>query len=278
MAINAFVVSSGAGISSTEGNECKSVLGFRNIVQNSTYTIPYPMIEDPLYPFSLASDNKTNTEFSLTNTSGTCSIELNQLFPSVLSYFGLFSKNAGDCELSFSLDVQNSQDGTWSTVVERGSFKDGNPQMVTFAPVLSQRQYLNISFTKKPYISSISLGEAVTFTRNTSVGFSPGRNHCIDEVATFETDGNNFIQGRRLRRGNQETGEVSAQVYDWVDTWWAEYMNHVLDSKPIWFMANNQYQTDVIFGNQSPDKVRGSKYKDSVKSENIAFEIKGWTR
>jgi len=70
---------------------CSAVLGFRNVINGAAYISS----EDSAYPFANAFDNKTNTEYSPAITSGTVTIEFTQSSVSPISYFALFSKNAG---------------------------------------------------------------------------------------------------------------------------------------------------------------------------------------
>lgn len=266
---NTFVVSSS---DSSIGNLCRAVLGFKNLFITSNVI---PSSEDPIYPVELAYDFKTNTDYSPAISSGSAVINIYNSVASDVSYFGLFSKNARDCELSFTVEVLNSATGLYEEVGSRGSFDNEVPQMIYFDPISSIAQRVTIYFTSKCYITSMSIGEAILFSRTVSTGYQPARNASLDEVSNFSTDGNNFIQGRRISNGFQEKAEVRSQLYSFIDTFWRDYMNHVKDSKPIFFMANNQIQENCVFGIQNPATLTKPAYRNKDKTD-IDFEITGW--
>lgn len=269
---NTFVVSSAPSSGSGSGNLCRSVLGYKNAVASSSVSASSV---DPAYPVELSYDFKTNTEYSPLLNSGSVVITISQSMPSVISYFGIFSKNARDCNLSFMVEVQNFATGLFVNVGSRGSFENAVPQMLSFAGITSIQQRITIYFDSKCYIASLALGEAMVFSRPTSVGYQPARNASLDEVSNFSTDGNNFVQGRRISNGLQEKGAVRYQEYSSIDTWWKSFMNHVLDSKPLFFMANNQRQNNCVYGLQNPSTLPKLAYKNWAHTD-VEFEINGW--
>jgi len=265
----------GGGSASTGGavNLCKAVLAFRNLFETSELFI---FEEDPNYPVELAFDFKTNTEFSPIFVPETdAHVELMQSTPSPVNYFGIFSKNAKDCNLSVIVEIQDFETTEYIYVGTLDSFENGVPQMLSFEGINSLEQRITISSSAKCFIASMAIGEAVIFNRTVSVGFQPGRNASLDEVSNFTTEGNNFIQGRRIKNGNQEKAAVNFQSYAFVNSWWREYMNHVLDSKPIFFMANNQTPENCIYGLQNPQSLPKLNYKNSHHTD-IEFDINGW--
>ncbi len=265
---NTYVVSA----VSPKDHICKSVLAFDNVMINS---VVFASSEDENYPVSLAYDYKTNTEYSPFVQSGYVEIDFTQQNPTEINYFGLFSKNARDCGLSFIFEVKDITTGNYVEVGGRGSFENGAPQMLYFEPILSFTQRLTIFFTRKCYIASLATGNAIVFSRTVSQGYQPARNASIDEVSGFSTDGNNFVQGRRIVNGYQEKAQINYQNYASVDVWWRRFMNHVFDSKPIYFMANNQYPNNCIFGLQNPSTIPKPNYKNSDETD-LEFEINGW--
>jgi hypothetical protein len=267
---NVFVVSSAP--SSPYENLCKAILGFKNVLTSSLVSADS---EDEDYPIELCYDFKTNTEFSPEVASGEVVIDIIQPSPSNINYVGIFSKNARDCELSFEVEVKDFETGNFVSVGTRGSFANASPQMISFDSIYSLQQRITINFSSKCYIASISMGEAVVFSRTVSAGYQPGRNSSLDEVSNFTTDGNNFIQGRRISNGYQEKASINYQQYTFVDTWWRDFMNHVLDSKPLFFMANNQDQNNCIFGMQNASNLIKPNYKNSQQTD-VEFEINGW--
>lgn len=269
---NTFVITSSPS-SQAYGNLCRAVLGYNNILVNSSVTPN--STSDPKYPMALAYDFKTNTEYSPIITSGSVVITIVQSAPSLISYFGLFSKNAKTCNLSFMVEVQDYSTGLYTNVGWRGGFENGSPQMLSFTPINSIQQKVTIYFTSKCYIASLAMGEAVVFSRTVSAGYQPARNASIDEVSNFTTDGNNFVQGRRLVNGFQEKAPVNYQEYSFIDEWWRDFMNHALDAKPIFFMANNQTPEYCVYGLQNPKTLTKPSYKNSHQTD-IEFDINGW--
>ncbi len=267
---NTFVVRSAPVV--LPGNRCRAVLGYKNILISSDVV---PDSIDPDYPIALAYDYKTNTEYSPLTSLGTVVISIKQITPTTINYFGLFSKNAEDCGLSFLLEVKDFATSSFVTVGSRGSFGNAIPQMFSFDNIESIEQRLTIYFTDKCYIASISMGEAIVFSRTVSAGYQPGRNASLDEVSNFTTDGNNFVQGRRISNGYQEKASLNFQAYSSIDIWWREFMNHVLDSKPLFFMANNENPLNCIFGLQNPSSLPKPSYKNKQHAD-IDFDINGW--
>lgn len=269
---NTFVVSAAPTGGSGSGNLCRAVLGYKNVLTGGSVT---PVSVDPKYPMPLAYDFKTNTEYSPLINSGSVVITAIQSGPSLINYFGLFSKNAKDCNLSFMVEVQDFATGLFVNVGTRGSFENAIPQMLSFAPINSIQQRITIYFDSKCFIASLSMGEAIVLGRTVSVGYQPGRNASLDEVSNFTTDGNNFVQGRRIANGFQEKAPVNYQQYTFIDTWWRGFMNHVLDSKPIFFMANNQLPQYCVYGLQNPKTLTKPSYKNKQHTD-IEFDINGW--
>jgi len=254
-------------------NLCKAVLAFRNLFEASEIIVDE---EDPDYPIALAYDFKTNTEFSPVFVSATESlINLSQSFPTTVNYFGILSKNAKDCNLSVIVEVQDYATGTYNYVGTLNSFENGVPKMLSFNGVNSAAQRITINCSSKCFIASMAIGEGVVFNRTVSVGYQPARNASVDEVSNFKTQGNDFIQGRRIKNGYQEKASINFQSYAFINTWWREFMNHVLDSKPVYFMANNQIPQNCIYGLQNPQTLIKPNYKNSHHTD-IEFDINGW--
>jgi len=267
--MNTYVVS--AAPSATD-NICKAVLAFDNAMVSSVVS---PASEDSNYPIELAYDFKTNTEYSPFISSGSVVIDITQSNPNEINYFALFSKNARDCNLSFTYQVMDIATGSYVTVGSRGSFDNAIPQMIYFDSIISIAQRLTIYFDSKCYIASLATGAAIVFSRTVSQGYQPARNASIDEVSNFSTDGNNFVQGRRIVNGYQEKAPINYQNYAFIDTWWRRFMNHVLDSKPLYFMANNQHPLNCVFGLQNPSSMPKPSYKNSDETD-LDFDINGW--
>ena len=265
---NVFVVSSNDSI---YAERCRAVLGFRNVMTKSTVTVSS---EDSAYPKELMYDHKSNTEYSPAATSGSAVINIYNSNQKI-NYVGIFSKNAFECDLSFKIEVF---DATTAAYVDMGTYsvtQNGVPRVVNFDTVQSSNaQRITLYFTSKCYIAALYVGEAIVFSRAPSLGYQPGRNSSLDEVSQFTTDGANFTQGRRIGNGFQEKGVVKFQRYSDMDIWWREYMNHVLDSKPIFWLNNNQLD-NAVYGLQDPSTLQKLDYKTRHLTD-FEFDIKGF--
>lgn len=264
---NVFVVSSN---DSVYAERCRAVLGFRNVMTNSTVTVSS---EDSAYPKELMYDYKSNTEYSPAATSGSAVINI-YTASTPINYVGVFSKNAADCGLSFKVEVFDISTGSYTDLGTYGSMTNAVPRTVSFDTITSTAQRITLYFTSKCYIAAMHVGEAIVFSRAPSLGYQPGRNSSLDEVSQFTTDGANFTQGRRIGNGYQEKGQVRLQRYSDIDVWWREYMNHVLDSKPLFFLPNNQL-SHCIYGLQVPDKLQKLSYNTRHLTD-FEFEINGF--
>lgn len=254
------------------GKICNALLGFRNLL---TTAISSASSVDPNYPFELAYDFKTNTEYSPLSASGSVEINITNDSPKATNYLGIFSKNAADCGLSVKVELLNSTTGLYEEVGFREAFGNAKPQMIYWPAKYSIAQRITLTFTSKCYIATLVIGEAILFSRTVSVGYQPARNASLDEVSNFSTEGNNFIQGRRITNGFEEKAPINYQTYDFIDSWWPEFMNYVLDSKPLFFMANIKKQQNCVFGLQVPRSLTKPSYKNSHHCD-IDLEINGW--
>lgn len=253
-------------------NLCRAVLGFANYLETESASVSS---EDPAYPFELAYDFKTNTEYSPSTTSGSTVITVTNSEYKTVNYFGIFSKNAGDCDLSVLVEILNPETGIYETVGTLDNFENARPKMLYWKDKTAFIQRITITYSSKCFIASLAIGKAVVFSRTVSVGYQPGRNASLDEVSNFTTEGNNFVQGRRISNGYQEKAPINYQQYGFIDIWWREFMNHVLDSKPFFFMANNQQQYNCVYGIQNPNSLNKPSYKNSNHTD-IEFDINGW--
>lgn len=262
------------GTDYNSNNNCKAILGYRNDLANENTEV-VTTSEDANYPIEFAYDYKTNTEYSPALTSGTVTITISQDTPTLINYVGLFCKNAKDCNLSFEVEVYNTVTSSFVEIGSRENFANAKPQMIYFDPIMSTQQKIILTFTAKCFIAALYVGEAIEFTRPPSLGYQPGRNASIDEVMNFKTEGNNFIQGRRLTNGFQEKADIRYQSYIAIDNWWIEFMNHVLDSKALFFMAHQQKQENCIFGLQDVDELSKPFYSTSHHTD-IRLTIVGF--
>lgn len=264
---NVFVVSS---VESVYAERCRAVLGFRNVMPLATVTASS---EDTRYPKELMYDYKSNTEYSPALTIGSSVINI-YTSSQTINYVGVFSKNAGDCGLSFKVEVFNVVTGAYVDLGTYGSMTNAVPRVISFDSITSTAQRITFYFSSKCYIAAMHVGNAIVFSRTPSLGYQPGRNSSLDEVSQFTIDGANFTQGRRIGNGFQEKGAIRLQRYEDLDSWWREYMNHVLDSKPIFWLPNNQLN-NAFYGLQVPDKLQKLDYKTRHLTD-FEFEFNGF--
>lgn len=225
--------------------------------------------EDPLFPFVNTLDFRDNTKYSPLVTSGTVVIDFKQSSVVGIDYFSFAIHNSQDAGLTGKLEVDSGLG--FVVVAEFASIKNNRPFLKRFNSGLLQSvsQRLTLNFTSKLFIGSINIGESVVFNRGPSIGFQPGRTASNDIVEQFTTEGNNFIIGRRLNRGFNSKGSFRFRPIADVDDWYEEYMNHVLDSKTLYFKWNKS-KDETIYGLQNPTTITKPTY---VTSFNYDFTI-----
>jgi len=247
-----------------------SILGFRSMLPISSYTGEN---EDPLFPLVNAFDYRDNTKYSPAITSGQVVIEFTQSSVQTIDYFAFAIHNSQDSGLNGQLEVDSGSG--YEVVAEFSAILNNRPFLKYFGSLQSVKQKLTLNFTSQLFIGSINIGEAVIFDRAPSLGFQPGRTASNDKVEQFNTEGNNFIVGRRLNRGFNSKGSFRfIKFKDDIDDWFVEYMNHVLDSKTLYFKWNDQTD-ETIYGVQNPSTLTKPKYVTSFHSD-ISFDINGY--
>ena len=245
-----------------------SIIGFRTIWTDSTYA---GQAEDPLYPFVNALDFPDNTVYSPLATSGTVVIELSQDVATSIDYFGIAIHNAQSAGLNATLEHWNGS--AWVLLTEFTSLQDNKPFVSTFTEVQSRKQRLTLTFTSKLRIGTLFLGKSLTALSTPTLGFQPAKFAIQDEVEQFTTEGNQVVMGRRIPRGWQAKGSFDYVPFTVLDTFYVEFQNWVLDSKPIFFKWSN-LKDEVMFGRQDVSKLTMPKYKTAYHAD-IEFEING---
>lgn len=252
------------------GTKDKAILGFRSLLPTSVIT---GQAEDSSYPFGNAIDYRDNTKYSPAAAGGSVTIEFTQSTNSNVNYFAFAVHNMGSAGVSGTFEVHNGT--AYQTVTTFASIKDNRPFLFAFDKITSRKQKLTLNFTKKLYIGSINIGEAVELPRPPSLGFQPGRYAANDKVEQFRTEGNNFIVGRRLSRGFNSTGSFKFISFeDHISKWFEDYMNHVLDSKTLFLKWNNSVD-QVIYGVQNPKTLTKPRYTTSFHAD-FEFDINGY--
>lgn len=262
------VVDTGAQVNIDSG---KALLGFRSVLPISTITGDD---EDPLFPFINAIDFRDNTKYSPLITSGTVVLEFIQASAQIIDYFAFAIHNSVTAGMTGTLEIDS---GLGYEVVSGFSAVPNNkPFIISFTAKTTLRQRLTLNFTSKLFIGSINIGKALFFNKCPGIGFQPGKTASVDKVEQFKTDGNNFIIGRRLNRGFQEKGGFRFLSFkDEINDWYVEYMNHVLDSKTLYFQWNVN-NNETIYGVQNPKTLTKPSYVSSFYSD-FEFEINGYT-
>lgn len=263
---------------------CKTILGYRSVLDSSFVAGTGSAHQDTLHPLSNAFDYSYVTEYSI-NTSLAPSfalLEFNLTSSQNINYFTLISKNAESCGLNYTVDIRKEGDSAYTVAGSSGDVKNGVPSMIYWGDLyddggsntISVR--INLFYTSKPYIMSMMCGEAIVFPRTMSLGFQPAATASLDEVRAFNADeGLNIVTSRRLVRGYQARGSINYVRMKTARQFWPEYMEHVLDSKPICLMWNDAMPEDVIYGVQNPDRLTKLTYKTSLFTQ-IDFDIIGW--
>lgn len=264
-----FLVVNGTQQDIAQGND-KAILGFRSVLPVSTVT---GANEDALYPFTNAIDYRDNTKYSPSVSNGTIVIEFTQSLPTEINYFAFAIHNSQDAVLTGALEV-DSGDG-YEEITGFSIVKNNRPFVHYFGNLSSSRQRLTLNFTNKLYIGAINIGRAVVMRRPPSLGFQPAKTASLDKVEQFTTEGNNFIVGRRLNRGFQAKGQFRFVSFnDDINDWFEDYMDHVLDSKTLFFKWNES-KDESVYGLQNPKSLTKPTYKTSFHSD-FAFEINGY--
>ena len=258
-----------AGATAQQAN-CASVLGFRSILPVSTITGTQ---EDLTHPFINAIDFRDNTKYSPSIESGTVEIIFNQSSDSIVDYFAFAIHNSQEAVLNGKLEVDSGLG--YEVVSEFASIKTNRPFVAYFDSKNTQRQKLTLTFTSKLFIGSINIGKAVKFNRPPSIGFQPGRTASLDKVEQFTTEGNNFIVGRRINKGFQAKGSFRfVSFQDDINDWYEDYMNHVLNSKTVYFKWNVTVD-ESVYGLQNPSTLTKPTYATSFYSD-FNFQINGY--
>lgn len=249
-----------------------SILGFKSILPISSYTGEN---ENILFPLINALDYRDNTKYSPAITSGSVVIEFSQASIQTIDYFAFAIHNSQDSGLTGQLEVDAG--AGYVVVAEFSSLINNRPFLKYFGTMQSSKQRLTLNFTSALFIGSINIGEAVTFDRAPSLGFQPGRTAPNDKVEQFNTEGNNFIVGRRLNRGFNSKGTFRFIKFNGeIDDWFVDYQNHVLDSKTLYFKWNDQTD-ETIYGVQDPTTLSKPTYVTSFHTD-FSFNINGYAQ
>lgn len=247
-----------------------SLLAFRSVLPDSAYSGDD---SDPTYPFDNCLDFRDNTKYSPSISSGSVTITFTQSQLNTINYFAFAIHNSQEAGLTGTFEVDSG--AGYEVVSEFVNLPNNKPFISYFGDKSTVRQRLTLNFTSKLFIGSIYCGEGVLFERTPSLGFQPSKYASLDKVEQFRTEGNNFLVGRRLTRGDQAKASFRYQQFTELDKWWNDFKEHVLDSKPVYFKWS-QVESDSIFGLQNVNTLTKPRYVTSFHSD-ISLEINGYT-
>ena len=253
----------------TTASTDRSIIGFDSILPISTVSGENA---DTLNPFSNCLDYRDNTKYSPAITSGTIVITFAQPSTQTIDYFAFAIHNSQNAGLTGTYEVDG---GTgYSVVAEFASLTNNKPFVKYFGSISTVRQRLTLNFTSKLYIGTIYTGVAVVMDRTPSLGFQPAKYASLDTVEQATTQGNNFIIGRREKKGNQAKATFRYVRFDDLDTWYNDFANHVLDSKPVFFKWS-EIKDQAVYGLQNYKALTKPTYVTSNHAD-LSLEINGY--
>jgi len=227
---------------------------------------------DPAFPFLNTIDYRDNTVYSPNQDSGTTVIDFTQPTQSLVDYFAFAIHNSQSSEMTGKFEVFDGL--SYITVAEWSSIKDNRPFMFTFDEIASSAQRLTIVHTEKTYIGAIQFGKFLKL-KCPSVGFQSGRYAPLDTVEQFQTEGSNFIIGRRKKRGFQTKGDFKLLEFIDAKVWYERFQNHVLDSKAMFFKWSKN-NDEVAYGQQNYKTMTKLRYVTPYHTE-LSLEINGYS-
>lgn len=261
--------------STTEiARSCAAIIGFRSLLTSSTYTGEN---EDSLYPFSNCLDFRDNTQYSPSVESGSVSVTFDQLSDSDVDYLGIGIHNGKTAGLSGKIEVQVN--GVWIETGTLAPTGDNKTMIVYFDTLSSSRQRLTLNFTSKLFIGNIYLGKAWVFDKTPSVGFTPGYTNSLDKLESFSSETNQFIMGRRIKRGYEQKGKFDfikwADDEDSFNRQYVDYMEHVKSGKALFMKWNKNLQQNFFGRASNPNSLQPPTYATNTTG-TFTFDFKGF--
>lgn len=269
---NVFVLGSSPSQSGVE--KCRSIIGFKNKILESTIT---GQAEDPLYPFTNCLDYRDNTQYSPSATSGSVTIEFRQTVATPMDYIGLAIHNGQAAGLSGTLEVFINN--AWQLVTTFTPIAENATMCKYFDPVTSDRQRITLNFSSKLYIGAIYLGKAWVFPRMPNLGFTPGKTNSQDRVVGFSSESGQFIIGRRESRGHEQEFSFDFIAFEGANSFNQEYVNfmeHVKAGNKPFFMKWDVTRDENMFGQHtSPNNMQAPRY-DNNTSGTFSGSMRGY--
>jgi len=253
---------------------CAAAIGFRSVLINSTFT---GQEENPLHPFTNCLDFRDNTQYSPLATSGSVVIEFNQLSPTDIDYIGIGIHNGTTAGLSGKLEVFILNG--WVEVSQFAPIGDNRTMMALFDPVSTSRQRITLNFTSQLFIGNIYIGKAWVFDKTPSLGFTPGHTNSLDILESFNSETNQFMMGRVIKRGFGQKGQFD--FINWsegdnsFELQYVDYMNHVKSGKAVFMKWNKRLQQNFFGRAANPNSLQPPTYSSNTTG-TFYFDFKGF--
>lgn len=255
-------------------SDCRSIIGFRNRIINSTVEGDN---SDPAYPFSNATDFRDNTQYSPSISSGTVTIEFRQSSITEFDYIGIAIHNGKTAGLVAKLEV--FVNGAWNEVSMLAPSVDNKTLCAYFNGISCDRQRLTLTFSSKLYIGAIYIGKAWVFERMPNLGFTPGKTNSQDRVVGFISESGQFIIGRRESRGHEQEFSFDFIAFEGANSFNQEYvhfMEHVKAGNKPFFMKWDVSRDENMFGQHtSPNNMQAPRY-DNNTSGTFSGAMRGY--
>lgn len=253
---------------------CAAIIGFRSVLRSSTYS---GQAEDAMYPFSNCLDFRDNTQYSPAATIGSVVIYFSQLAGSEMDYLGIGIHDGRTAGLSGKLEVLTG--GDWVEVAVFSPTGDNKTIVEYFDGIVSSRQRLTLNFTSKLHIGNIYLGKAWVFDKTPAIGFTPGHTNSLDKLEAFNSDTNQFMMARVIKRGYGQKGQFNfipwADERDSFESQYIEYMEHVKSGKAVFMKWNKDLQQNFFGRAANPNSLQAPTYANNT-SGTFYFDYKGF--
>ena len=122
----------------------------------------------------------------------------------------------------------------------------------------------------------MAVGNAIKFPYPPSVGMTRPQYNRLDKPKMFTTEGNNITRSRLEVLGNQARGSFSFYKMDDLDEWYMEYLDHVYQSRPVFFRWSNLVD-DPIYGRQNVNSISDVAYVNSFYAR-FDYEFNGYAK
>ena len=253
---------------------CEAIIGFRSVLPNSTVS---GEAASPNYPFSNCLDFRDNTQYSPLTESGTVFIEFNQSSPSEVDYIGIGIHNGITAGLTGTFEVYF--ENVWVPVATLTPIGDNKTMIASFDPLISSRQRLTLNFTNALFIGNIYVGKAWVFDKTPNIGFVPGHTNSLDKLEGFNSETNQFMMGRVVKRGFGQKGQFDfikwAGDTNGFELQYVDYMNHVKSGKAVFMKWNKELQQNFFGRAANPNSLQAPAYINNTTG-TFYFDYRGF--